>query len=422
MMIYSASSVADLLAFGDTATTSSGRPRMSASASFSWSSCRGSPIGVVRAARDPGAGGAPTSLCAVLFAVGREVGREAVARHRPINVQPSEIAKVAVGRGGGLSARPRLPPGARATACYSARLIGIPAAALVMLQPDMGTAMSMIVAVFFVLSIGRLRRRSFFGALARSPAVLPIVVLAALPPRGVSPLSSIPGPARTATATRSCRPCYAFGSGGLHGAGARPVAAEVLLPAGGSHRLHLRDHRGGARAASARSRSWSGLRGDRVRRAPDRRALAREIRHGFCAGGLTVAIVEQAASTWLPSRGSCPVTGIPLPFVSYGGSSWFSTWRLALSCRWTARGGPVRTCERLCPSEPRSASVRVLVSGGGTAGHVYPALTVADALRDGAVMRSSSSARPTGLEARLVPEAGVAFYGVPARGFDRAGR
>jgi lipoprotein-releasing system permease protein len=58
------------------------------------------------------------------------------------------------------------------------------------------------------------------------------------------------------------------------------------------------------------------------------------------------------------------------------------------------------------------------MSGGGTAGHVYPALTVAD--RFGvAPDEVLFVGTPNGLEARLVPEAGVAFRPLAASGFDR---
>src|SRR5260370_10008525 len=54
-----------------------------------------------------------------------------------------------------------------------------------------------------------------------------------------------------------------------------------------------------------------------------------------------------------------------------------------------------------------SAMLRVLIAGGGTGGHVIPALAIARELRDahGAEVRFVGTAR--GLETRLVPEAGV---------------
>jgi UDP-N-acetylglucosamine--N-acetylmuramyl-(pentapeptide) pyrophosphoryl-undecaprenol N-acetylglucosamine transferase len=58
------------------------------------------------------------------------------------------------------------------------------------------------------------------------------------------------------------------------------------------------------------------------------------------------------------------------------------------------------------------------MSGGGTAGHIYPALTVATRLvEDGHEVRFVGT--PDSLESRLVPEAGIAFTAVRARGFDR---
>ena len=57
-------------------------------------------------------------------------------------------------------------------------------------------------------------------------------------------------------------------------------------------------------------------------------------------------------------------------------------------------------------SEPASQRLRVLIAGGGTGGHVIPALAIARELRDahGAEVRFVGTAR--GLETRLVPEAG----------------
>lgn len=64
--------------------------------------------------------------------------------------------------------------------------------------------------------------------------------------------------------------------------------------------------------------------------------------------------------------------------------------------------------------------MRALVSGGGTAGHIYPALTVAARLADDEHNEVAFVGTPDGLEARLVPEAGFEFHGLAAKGFDRA--
>jgi UDP-N-acetylglucosamine--N-acetylmuramyl-(pentapeptide) pyrophosphoryl-undecaprenol N-acetylglucosamine transferase len=59
--------------------------------------------------------------------------------------------------------------------------------------------------------------------------------------------------------------------------------------------------------------------------------------------------------------------------------------------------------------------MKVLIVGGGTAGHVFPALALARRLREdhGADVRFAGTA--TGQEARLIPDAGFAFSPVEAR-------
>jgi UDP-N-acetylglucosamine--N-acetylmuramyl-(pentapeptide) pyrophosphoryl-undecaprenol N-acetylglucosamine transferase len=62
--------------------------------------------------------------------------------------------------------------------------------------------------------------------------------------------------------------------------------------------------------------------------------------------------------------------------------------------------------------------VRIVIAGGGTAGHVSPSIAVADRLRDeGADVEFVGS--PTGQEASLVPAAGYRFHPVAARPFPR---
>ena len=65
---------------------------------------------------------------------------------------------------------------------------------------------------------------------------------------------------------------------------------------------------------------------------------------------------------------------------------------------------------------------RVLITGGGTGGHVYPGLAVAGALQElapGTEVRFAGTAK--GIEAVLVPRAGYRFATLPASGFRGVG-
>lgn len=62
-----------------------------------------------------------------------------------------------------------------------------------------------------------------------------------------------------------------------------------------------------------------------------------------------------------------------------------------------------------------SAATRIIViTGGGTGGHVYPGLAVADRLRDLPGIRVVWVGSASGLESRLVRRHGLPFYSVPA--------
>ena len=58
----------------------------------------------------------------------------------------------------------------------------------------------------------------------------------------------------------------------------------------------------------------------------------------------------------------------------------------------------------------------VVLTGGGTGGHIYPALAIGEALeRHGATLLFIGN--ESGLEARLVPQNGVPFQGIVTKGF-----
>jgi len=62
--------------------------------------------------------------------------------------------------------------------------------------------------------------------------------------------------------------------------------------------------------------------------------------------------------------------------------------------------------------------VRVVIAGGGSAGHVSPAIAVADRLREGGASVEFVGS-PTGQEASIVPASGYPFHGVPSAPFRR---
>ena len=132
--------------------------------------------------------------------------------------------------------------------------------------------------------------------------------------------------------------------------------------------------------------------------------------------GLTSLILVQATINLFAVMGLAPLTGVPLPFVSYGNSSLLATLfavglilNVAAADGRPPRAGKLRVVEGGRSPSPRKEPIeqcqeqpRVVVAAGGTAGHVVPAMAVAAELRASGAEVSFLGTRER-IEAELVP-------------------
>ncbi len=62
---------------------------------------------------------------------------------------------------------------------------------------------------------------------------------------------------------------------------------------------------------------------------------------------------------------------------------------------------------------------RVIISGGGTGGHIYPAITIAEAIKEKEPTEILYVGSKTGLENTLIPKQGYDFVTLDVRGLER---
>lgn len=97
------------------------------------------------------------------------------------------------------------------------------------------------------------------------------------------------------------------------------------------------------------------------------------------AAGCTFMLVFQALINMAVAVNLFPVTGQPLPFLSMGGTSiWFTSIALGIVLSVSPSGRKKRKKEEQNLQRP---SLKVISSGGGTGGHIFPAVAIANALK-----------------------------------------
>jgi cell division protein FtsW len=198
------------------------------------------------------------------------------------------------------------------------------AAAVVMLQPDLGTALCYVMLCAVLLWLAGARARLFlYGALATLPLLAALMFSADY--RRARLLSFLkPEADPLGAGFQAIQSLIAVGAGGWFGnglGGSRQKLFFLPFPHTDFIFAIVGEELGFVGAVGLLACfalvAWRGLRA--ARRAPD--AFA-----GFLAAGATAMIVVQAAINLSVVLALVPTKGIPLPFVSYGGSSLIASW------------------------------------------------------------------------------------------------
>ncbi|MCL4474499.1 MAG: putative lipid II flippase FtsW [Actinobacteria bacterium] len=234
--------------------------------------------------------------------------------------QPSEFAKISVILfvAGVMSARPRLL-GSLRDMFVPVLLLPIAACGLVLLEPDLGTTITIVVTVAGMLIISGINLRILVPP-ALGAGVLMLVSII-IKPHQMDRITAFIDPWKDATGTghQIIQSWVAIGSGGLSGVGlGNSVQKFNYLPEPHTDMIFsiIGEEIGilgvllviGGFAAFA----FMGYR------------IALKCRNPFgkyVAAGITSMMVGQAAINLCAVTGLMPLTGVPLPLISYGGSS-----------------------------------------------------------------------------------------------------
>jgi cell division protein FtsW len=236
-----------------------------------------------------------------------------------LQFQPSELAKVAVVLYGAhlLAARPKRGRTLEGLMPYLL-VVGM-AAVLIARQPDLGTAFVMTFAVGCVLFAAGVRPRT----LAPVGAVIGIAAVAmiATHPYQQERLTGFLDPTADASGSgfQGTQASIALGSGGALGVGlGESVQKAFYLPEAHTDMIAAVLGEETGLAGMLVLIALFGMFGYAGFRAAHR---ARDRFSKLLAAGLTSLIMAQAAVNLFAVLGLAPLTGVPLPFVSYGGSS-----------------------------------------------------------------------------------------------------
>jgi len=276
-------------------------------------------------------------------------------------IQPSELMKVALVLYGAqlLATRPKIVREIRTLVPYLA-VVAL-ACLLVVIEPDLGTAMVACFATTAVLVAAGVRMRHL-GVLALAVGV--VVLLAILiEPYRVERLTGFinPGSDPNGSGFQAIQAKIALGSGGLFGVGlGESIQKAFYLPEAHTDMIAavIGEELGllgiGALVGLYGLFGYAGL----------RIAQGARDRYGkLLAAGLTCLVLVQAVINLCAVLGLAPLTGVPLPFVSYGNSSMLVMLAAVGLLLNIARGGSVRS-----GTKPSSRDGKLRVVDGAAKG------------------------------------------------------
>jgi cell division protein FtsW len=278
----------------------------------------------------------------------------------PLQVQPSEIAKLSLVLYGAnvLATRPRMVRSIRTLVPYLS-MVGV-ACLLMVAEPDLGTAMVLCLATAALLVAAGIEIRHLVLLAGAIGAVLLLAIV--IEPYRMQRLTGFLHPAGDPNGAgfQAIQAKIALGSGGIFGVGlGQSLQKAFYLPEAHTDMIAavIGEELGFAGITVLVGLfglfGYAGLRA--AQRARDRYAK-------LVAAGLTSLIVIQAVVNLFAVLGLAPLTGVPLPFVSYGNSSLLVMLAATGLLLNVARGGTARAAGRR-----GSGAGRLRVVDGGRA-------------------------------------------------------
>jgi cell division protein FtsW len=264
------------------------------------------------------------SLAGLVVVMMPGIGVEANGAHRwlgagPLQVQPSEIAKLALV----LYAASVIATNPGCTSSlYGVRqllVVGGVMSGLVLAEPDLGTAIVIALVLGALLVVGGIKIRHLLF-LAGALATLALLAILIEPYRRERLLTFLnPWGDTQGSGFQSVQAMIAIGSGGPFGVGlGESVQKLFYLPEAHTDMILavIGEELGFAGIFGVLFLygmiAYAGLRAART---------ARDLYAKLLAAGITATILTQATINFFAVLGVLPLTGVPLPFISYGNSN-----------------------------------------------------------------------------------------------------